>query len=100
MARFIYLYFSGDGAGHIQSLVLGGALLIIGFMTFLIGLLADLISFNRQLVEMTLEKVRRIELEMGVLDDTEAPAPKHLLRRKTDKAGDGEPAKFRAQGKH
>lgn len=60
--RFLYFYFSGDGAGHIQSLVLGGVLLIIGFITFMIGLLADLISFNRQLTEITLEKIRKIEL--------------------------------------
>jgi len=66
--RFLYLYLIGQGDGHIQSLVLGGALLIIGFMTFLIGLVADLISFNRQLAEMTLEKVRRIELEMGIVE--------------------------------
>ncbi len=100
--RFLYLYFSGDGAGHIQSLVLGGALLIIGFMTFLIGLLADLISFNRQLVEMTLEKVRRIELKMGVPDDSmEDTAPsEHLLRRKPDDARDNEPTELRARGKH
>lgn len=67
--RFIYLYAIGQGDGHIQSLVLGGALLVIGFMTFLIGLVADLIGFNRQLMEMTLEKVRRMELEMGILED-------------------------------
>jgi len=67
--RFLYLYSVGQGDGHIQSLVLGGAMLVIGLMTFLIGLVADLIGFNRQLVEMTLEKVRRIELEMGILED-------------------------------
>lgn len=62
IARFIYLYFIGEHAGHIQSLILGGALVVIGFVTFLIGLVADLINFNRQLIEMTLEKVRRMEL--------------------------------------
>ena len=79
--RFLYLFAIGEGDGHIQSLVLGGALLVIGLMTFLIGLVADLIGFNRQLLEMTLEKVRRIELEMGILDEnpdsTEEPQPKH-----------------------
>ncbi len=69
VVRFLYFYLSGDGAGHIQSLVLGGALLVIGIMAFMIGLVADLIGFNRQLLEMTLEKVRRIELEMGILED-------------------------------
>jgi len=61
--RFLYFYFSGDGSGHLQSLVLGGVLLIIGFVTFMIGLVADLISFNRQLTEITLEKIRKIELQ-------------------------------------
>ena len=63
--RFVYLYLAGDGAGHIQSLVLGGVLVVLGFMALLIGLVADLIGFNRQLVEITLEKVRRLELELG-----------------------------------
>ena len=61
--RFLYFYFSGGGAGHIQSLILGGVFTILGFISFLIALLADLMNFNRQLIEQTLEKVRRIELE-------------------------------------
>ncbi len=65
IGRFLYFYFTEGGAGHIQSLVLGGVLLVIGLTTFLIGLVADLISFNRQLIEMTLEKVRRLELQAG-----------------------------------
>jgi glycosyltransferase involved in cell wall biosynthesis len=63
--RFLWFYMSGEGAGHIQSLVLGGMLVIIAFLSFLVGLVADLIGFNRQLIEMTLEKVRRIELALG-----------------------------------
>jgi hypothetical protein len=61
--RFLYFYAIGQGAGHVQSLVLGGALVVIGFMILLIGLVADLINFNRQLIEITLEKVRRMEVE-------------------------------------
>jgi len=64
--RFLYFYFTGDGDGHLQSLVLGGVLLIIGFITFMIGLVADLISFNRQLIEIALEKIRKIELQQRV----------------------------------
>lgn len=70
--RFLFFYMTGDGDGHIQSLVIGGALLIMGLMTFLVGLVADLISHNRQLVEMTLEKVRRLELALPTED---APKP-------------------------
>jgi glycosyltransferase involved in cell wall biosynthesis len=62
IVRFLYLWSIGEGAGHIQSLVLGGVLVMVGFMTLLIGLVADLIGFNRQLIELTLEKVRRLEL--------------------------------------
>ena len=61
--RFLFFYFTGDGSGHIQSLVLGGVLLIIGFVMFMFGLVADLISFNRQLTEIALEKIRKIELQ-------------------------------------
>ena len=39
--------------------------LIIGFMTFMIGLVADLISFNRRLLEMTLERVKLIEFRQS-----------------------------------
>ena len=60
--RFVGFYLTDGGAGHIQSLVIGGTLLIIGFVTFLIGLVADLIGHNRLLIEMMLEKVRRLEL--------------------------------------
>ena len=63
IARFVYFYASGDGAGHLQSLVLAGVLLVMSFVSFATGLLADVVSRNRQLLEMTLEKVRRLELE-------------------------------------
>jgi glycosyltransferase involved in cell wall biosynthesis len=65
IVRFLYFYITGNGAGHIQSLVLGGVLLVVGFMALMIGLVADLINFNRQLLEIVLEKVRRVELATG-----------------------------------
>ena len=60
--RFLYYYAINEGGGHLQSLILGGVLLLMGFLTYLVGLVADLTSFNRQLLEMTLERVRRMEL--------------------------------------
>lgn len=65
MIRFFYFYTIGEGGGHIQSLVLGGVLLMMGFVTFMIGLLADLISFNRQLLEMTLKRVKTLEFQQA-----------------------------------
>ena len=70
MVRSLYFYFTGDGGGHLQSLVLGGVLIIIGFITFMICLVADLISFNRQLAEIALEKIRKIELQQRVDDQS------------------------------
>ncbi len=56
--RFLWFYLSGQGSGHIQSLVIGSVLLMMGFITFTIGLVADLIQFNRQLLEMALERLK------------------------------------------
>jgi glycosyltransferase involved in cell wall biosynthesis len=60
--RFLYFYFVGDGTGHIQSLILGGVLLTLGFIVYVTGLLSDVISQNRQLSEIALEKIRLMEL--------------------------------------
>lgn len=49
--RFLYFYFTGNGSGHIQSLLVAGILLGTGFHTILIAFVADLISVNRRLME-------------------------------------------------
>ncbi|MBS3984050.1 MAG: glycosyltransferase family 2 protein [Selenomonadales bacterium] len=49
--RFLWLFFSGRGDGHIQSLTLAGALLGMGFQAILIAFIADLLSVNRKLLE-------------------------------------------------
>ncbi len=59
--RFLYFYLFVSGAGHIQSLILAAVLLIVGFQIFIIGLLADLIGANRQLIENVLYRVRKME---------------------------------------
>ncbi len=61
--RFLYFYFHSSGGGHIQSLILAAVLLIIGFLISMIGLLADLISANRRLLEDSLYRIKKIELE-------------------------------------
>jgi glycosyltransferase involved in cell wall biosynthesis len=57
--RFLVFYFQGSGAGHVQSVILAAVLLIIGFQTFLIGLVADLISANRKLSEEILYLLKK-----------------------------------------
>jgi len=61
MVRFLYFSLFVSGQGKIQSLVIGSALLTIGTLTFLMGMVADLLNHNRALIEMILEKTRRIE---------------------------------------
>jgi len=60
--RFLYFYYTGYGGGHLQSLMLTVLLIIIGFQTVLIGLVADLIGANRSLIEDLLLRMRRMEL--------------------------------------
>lgn len=61
--RFLIYYLMGEGGGHIQSLILAAILLVVGFQILVLGIVGDVISFNRKLIEETLLRVKRIELE-------------------------------------
>lgn len=61
--RFLYFYIIGQGSGHLQSVVLAAIFAIIGFQVLLIGLVADIIGFNRKILEELLYRVRLIEVE-------------------------------------
>lgn len=64
---FLWDWALGDGrSGHLQSVVLGAMLFMAAVQVFVLGVLADLIASNRVVGQRTLERVRRIELEMGV----------------------------------
>jgi len=60
--RFLYYYFTGTGTGHLQSLILSAVLMIVGFQVLLIGLVSDVLSANRKLLEDILYRVRSMEL--------------------------------------
>lgn len=49
--RFLWFWLGGDGAGHVQSVILSSALLVIGFQTCLVAFIADLVATNRKLLE-------------------------------------------------
>lgn len=65
IGRFLYFYFAvpQEATGHIQSLVISGALLVVGFQVMLIGLVADLVSINRKLIEDALYRIKKIQLK-------------------------------------
>jgi glycosyltransferase involved in cell wall biosynthesis len=68
--RFLCYFFTGSGQGHVQSLILACTLLIIGFITFVIGLLADVIAANRKILEDTQYQIRRLRYDtMGNLSE-------------------------------
>jgi glycosyltransferase involved in cell wall biosynthesis len=59
--RFLYFYFTEGGRGHIQSLILSALLMGIGVSLGVVGLLADLISVNRQLLEGLDWRLKKLE---------------------------------------
>ena len=61
--RFLYFYSIGEGNGHIQSLILAAVLIGIAFLLCITGLLSDLISVNRKLLE-------KMNLQIRILQDT------------------------------
>lgn len=60
--RYLVLLLTHQSGGNVQSLILAAILAIIGFQTWLIGLAADLIGFNRMILEEILYRLRRQEL--------------------------------------
>lgn len=61
--RFLIYLANGTGNGHIQSLILACTLIIIGFLTFMIGLVADVIAANRKILQDVQYHVKRMEYD-------------------------------------
>lgn len=61
--RFLLYMVIGQSGGHVQSLILACTLIIIGFLTFMIGLLADVIAANRKLLQDTQYHARKTEYD-------------------------------------
>jgi len=56
--RFLYYYAQGTGGGKIQSLILAAVLILLGFQSLIIGLVSDLVSANRRLLEEILFRLK------------------------------------------
>jgi glycosyltransferase involved in cell wall biosynthesis len=65
-ARFLWFFFSGEGQGHIQSLILGATLFIVAVQLAALGVIGDILAGSRVLQQRILERVRRVELQVGV----------------------------------
>jgi glycosyltransferase involved in cell wall biosynthesis len=64
--RFAVAYAEGNGKGHVQSLILGAVLFIAAVVLWALGVIGDLLAAQRVMTQRTFERVRRIELELGV----------------------------------
>jgi glycosyltransferase involved in cell wall biosynthesis len=72
--RFLVSWFQGEGAGHVQSLILGAVLFMAAMLLFALGVIGDLLAAQRTLSQRTFEKVRRIELALGIPPSHYEPA--------------------------
>jgi glycosyltransferase involved in cell wall biosynthesis len=71
--------FNGDSSGHVQSLILGAVLALVAVQMFGLGIIGDALAGQRVIAQRMFERVRRLELELGV-------APSHLEDAEAERA--------------
>lgn len=86
---FFVNYVQGDGAGHVQSLIVGAVLFNAAFVVGVLGIIGDLLSAQRSLIQRTFERVRRIELRLGIPPSHYEPGAKATDQSATTGAGAG-----------
>ena len=79
--RFAVAYAEGNGKGHVQSLILGAVLFIAAVVLWALGVIGDLLAAQRVMTQRTFERVRRIELQLGVEPSHYEPGAAPTARR-------------------
>jgi len=64
--RFLIYFIEGNGRGHVQSLIAGAVLFNAAMLLGSLGVIGDLLDAQRTISQRTFERVRRIELQLGV----------------------------------
>lgn len=59
--RFFWYFLHGSGNGNLQSLIFSTILIVVGFQTAILGVIADLLGINRKLIEDIQIRVKRLE---------------------------------------
>jgi hypothetical protein len=99
--RFFIAWVQGDGAGHVQSLILGAVLFNAAVVLFALGIIGDLMSGQRIMLQRTFERVRRLELQLevppshyepGAQPTGQSPTTGANAGGHTEKRGEGEAA--------
>jgi glycosyltransferase involved in cell wall biosynthesis len=80
--RFLVYFIEGQGRGHVQSLIAGAVLFNAAMLLGSLGVIGDLLDAQRTLSQRTFERVRRIELQLGV-------APSHYEPGKSERPSPG-----------
>jgi glycosyltransferase involved in cell wall biosynthesis len=100
--RFFWSYLFGSGHGHVQSLIVGAVLFNAAMLLGALGVIGDLLAAQRTLSQRTFERVRRIELQLGVgpshyepgAHDTGVPATTGAQAAKTGRTEEREALKL------
>jgi glycosyltransferase involved in cell wall biosynthesis len=87
--RFLVAWLQDDGAGHVQSLILGAVLFNAAVVLGAIGILGDLLAAQRSLTQRIFERVRRVELQVGVEPSHYEPGAAPTGHQKTTGADAG-----------
>ena len=66
--RFLVFMAMHDAMGHVQSLILASTLLMLGFITWLMGIMADTVASNRKILEDVQKHVRNTDYEISKLN--------------------------------
>jgi glycosyltransferase involved in cell wall biosynthesis len=88
--RFAVAYAEGNGKGHVQSLILGAVLFIAAVVLWALGVIGDLLAAQRVMTQKTFERVRRIELELGVAPSHYEPGRQDTGVPATERVGAGD----------
>ena len=84
MPFLIDAIFNGDSSGHIQSLILGAVLFIAAVQLFALGVIGDLLAGQRVMTQRVFERVRRVELQLGIEPSHYEPGRKPVARESAE----------------
>lgn len=77
--RFLVFLFSGNGSGHVQSLIFASTLMLLGFMTFIVGLQADVVANNRKILEDIQYRMRKRDYDIAYEENKNAEKSKEAI---------------------
>ena len=95
--RFLIAYIDGSGKGHVQSLILGAVLFNASVVLAAIGILGDLLAAQRSLTQRIFERVRRVELQVGVAPSHYEPGNPAAAKQQKTTGADAGPATGKTQ---